>query len=443
MRRLGVALRAAIAMVAVIGIFCAMPATASQASSMPTVSAVSPTSGPVSGGTSGQPPITRETSFFPVTSETLGDNSIMINPVKVGDLVVLSMQLHTTGISVTGITGGNAGSWQRAIAYSNTGTDALYYEVWWGLATTTGPSAINISYSANVSQWAIELIADSFTTATPLSWAVVTSGGSSNPSASSASWPALKSNGLADQLYWGASEEESSATFSPTAGFTSDLTAHGNCFVHDGALAPSTTYAPTCGESPADVSTAVGVIFSAGSASGVAASGTAVTITGANFASSDTVAFGGAGASGVTVVSATSITATSPAGNSQLVGGTVDVTVTGPGGTSAVSPADEFTYLVSSSTYSISLAASTTAPAVGGSVTLTATANKDIGPTPYGMSIVDASTGAIVSHAGAGSSFSVTVSQSAAVTQRYVAEVDNAGGVNIQANSSPVIVTWG
>src|SRR6476646_8645045 len=95
MRRLGVALRAAIAMVAVIGIFCAMPATASQASSMPTVSAVSPTSGPVSGGTSGQPPITRETSFFPVTSETLGDNSIMINPVKVGDLVVLSMQLHT------------------------------------------------------------------------------------------------------------------------------------------------------------------------------------------------------------------------------------------------------------------------------------------------------------------------------------------------------------
>ena len=84
------------------------------------------------------------------------------------------------------------------------------------------------------------------------------------------------------------------------------------------------------------------------------------------------------------------------------MGGTVDVTVTGPGGTSAVSPADEFTYIVSSSTYSISLAASTTAPAVGGSVTLTATANKDIGPTPYGMSIVDASTGVIVSHVGLG-----------------------------------------
>jgi len=178
-------------------------------------------------------------------------------------------------------------------------------------------------------------------------------------------------------------------------------------------------------------------------ASGPGSGGTPVAITGSGFAAGDTVAFGGSAASGVTVNSATSITADAPAGNSQLAGGTVDVTVTGPGGASAVSPADEFTYLVSSGTYSISLAASTTAPAVGGSVTLTATANKDIGPTPYGMSIVDASSGAIVSHVGSGSSFSVTVSQSAAVTQRYVAEVDNAGGVNIQANSPPVIVTWG
>jgi hypothetical protein len=55
---------------------------------------------------------------------------------------------------------------------------------------------------------------------------------------------------------------------------------------------------------------------------------------------------------------------------------------------------------------------------------------------------VDASTGVILSHAGSGSSFSVTVSQSSAMTQRYVAEIDNAGGVNIQANSTPVIVTW-
>ena len=462
MRRLAVVLLAAVAMLTVIGGFQAIPAAASQVSGLasisatrsadtvtsaaapgsPTVSAVSPTSGPVSAG-SGSQQITRETPYFPVSSETLGDNSIMINPMKVGDLVVLSMQLHTTGISITGITGGNVGNWQRAVAYTNTGTDTLYYELWWGVVISTGSSTVNISYSGDVSQWAIELIADSFTTASALPWAVVTSGGSSNPSSSSASWPALTSNNLADQLYWGASEEESNATSSTTPGFTSDLTSHGNCFVYDGGLAPSTRYAPTCGESPADVSTAVGVIFSAGSATGGSGgSGTPVTITGTNFAAGDTVAFGGGAATGVTVNSATSITADAPPGNAQAVGGTVDVTVSGPGGTSPASPADEYTYLVSSSTYSISLAASTTAPAVGGSVTLTATANKDIGPTPYGMSIVDASTGVIVSHVGSGSSFTAAVSESSAMTQRYVAEIDNSGGVNIQANSAPVIVTW-
>jgi hypothetical protein len=442
MRRLGVTLLAAVTMLAVVWAFRAIPATASQAT--PTVSAVSPTSGPVSAGSSGPQPITRENANFPLNNESFGNHTMTINPLKVGDLVVLSMQLHTTGISVTGITGGNTGGWQRAVAYNNTGTDTLHYEVWWGVATATGPSAVNITYSGDVSNWAIELIADSFTTASALPWAVVTSGGSSNPSSGSASWPALTSSGLADQLYWGASEEESEATSSPTPGFTTGVTANGNCFVYDGGLAPSTTYAPTCGESPPDVSTAVGAIFSAGSATGGGggSGGNTVTITGTNFAAGDTVAFGGSAATGVVVNSATSITANAPAGNASKVGGTVDVTVTGPGGTSPTSPADEFTYLVTNGTYSISLSASTTAPAVGGSVTLTATANKDIGPTPYGMSIVDASTGVIVSHVGSGSTFNVTVSQSSAMTQRYVAEIDNSGGVNIQANSSPVIVTW-
>jgi hypothetical protein len=460
LRRLGATLLAAVAMLTVVGAFRAIPATASQVRGLagtsatrsadkfasgatldsPTVSAVSPTSGPVSGGSGGQQQITRETASFPQSSETPGNNFITIDPVKVGDLVVLSMQLHTTGISIASITGGNVGAWQRAVAYTNTGTDTLYFEVWWGVTTSTGPSAVNISYSADVSRWPIELIADSFTTGTTPPWALVTSGGSSNPSASSASWPALKSGSAAYQLYWGASEEESSATSSPTPGFTSNVTSFGNCFVYDGALATSTTYAPTCGESPAAVSTAVGVIFSAGSASG--ASGTPVTITGTNFGAGDTVAFDGTAATGVVVNSPTSITANAPAGNASKVGGTVEVTVTGPGGTSPASPADEFTYIVSSSTYSISLAASTTTPAVGGSVTLTATANKDLGPTPYGMSIVDASTGVIVARVGSGSTFSVTVSQSAAMTQRYVAEIDNGGGTNIQANSSPVIITW-
>jgi predicted hotdog family 3-hydroxylacyl-ACP dehydratase len=73
--------------------------------------------------------------------------------------------------------------------------------------------------------------------------------------------------------------------------------------------------------------------------SGSFAGGTSVTITGTSFTGATAVKFGGAAAASFTVVNATSITATSPAGS-----GTVDVTVTTPGGTSPTGAADGFTY---------------------------------------------------------------------------------------------------
>jgi hypothetical protein len=71
---------------------------------------------------------------------------------------------------------------------------------------------------------------------------------------------------------------------------------------------------------------------------GPAAGGTSVIITGTNLSSATAVKFGGNTAA-ITANSATSITATAPAGS-----GTVDVTVTTAGGTSTTSSADHFTY---------------------------------------------------------------------------------------------------
>jgi large repetitive protein len=75
--------------------------------------------------------------------------------------------------------------------------------------------------------------------------------------------------------------------------------------------------------------------------SGPTTGGTNVTIIGTSFTGASGVRFGGAAATNVTVVSATSITATSPAGSA----GIVDVTVTTADGTSATEAADGFTYL--------------------------------------------------------------------------------------------------
>jgi hypothetical protein len=77
--------------------------------------------------------------------------------------------------------------------------------------------------------------------------------------------------------------------------------------------------------------------------------GISVTITGTNFSGATAVRFGSNAAGSFTVNSATQITATSPAGI-----GTVDVTVTTAGGTSAISTADQFTYGLGGTTTALS-----------------------------------------------------------------------------------------
>jgi hypothetical protein len=74
--------------------------------------------------------------------------------------------------------------------------------------------------------------------------------------------------------------------------------------------------------------------------SGTTSGGTQVTITGTGFTGATSVKFGSAAATNFSVNSDTDITATAPAGTA----GPVDVTVVGPGGISATSSADQFTY---------------------------------------------------------------------------------------------------
>ena len=83
-------------------------------------------------------------------------------------------------------------------------------------------------------------------------------------------------------------------------------------------------------------------VTSVAPSSGTTAGGTAVTIMGTNLTGVSAVSFGGTAAASFTPVSATQVNATSPAG----AAGVVDITVTTPGGTSATSAADQFTFVV-------------------------------------------------------------------------------------------------
>jgi hypothetical protein len=100
-------------------------------------------------------------------------------------------------------------------------------------------------------------------------------------------------------------------------------------------------------------------------ASGPAAGGTSVAVSGVNFNGATAVSFGSTPATSFTVNSGTSITAVSPAGSS-----TVDIRVTTPnGGTSAVVSTDQFTYAPIPAVTAIGPSSGTTAG--GTSVTIT------------------------------------------------------------------------
>src|SRR5208282_3950147 len=99
--------------------------------------------------------------------------------------------------------------------------------------------------------------------------------------------------------------------------------------------------------------------------SGSTAGGTAVTITGTNFATGATVTFGGTAATNVVVVSGTQITATTPASSAGAV--TVTVTVNGQSG----SLTNGFTYVVPPTVSSVSPNSGSTLD--GTAVTITGT----------------------------------------------------------------------
>jgi hypothetical protein len=108
--------------------------------------------------------------------------------------------------------------------------------------------------------------------------------------------------------------------------------------------APATGGGGAVASASAPAAAAAPVLSAISPNGGPAAGGTTVTITGSGFTGASSVTFGTVPAQSFTVGSSTEITAVSPAGS-----GTVDVRVTTPGGTSASSAADQFTYAPSPS----------------------------------------------------------------------------------------------
>jgi hypothetical protein len=95
----------------------------------------------------------------------------------------------------------------------------------------------------------------------------------------------------------------------------------------------------------------------------------------------------------------------------------------------------------------LALSASPTTVAVGGTSTLTATTNQDVGPSPFYVELFDTTTGTFLKSCGSGTSCSVQVSQAAASTHAYQAFLMPYGTTyppaGVQETTPTSYVTWG
>jgi hypothetical protein len=278
---------------------------------VPTVTSISPSVGPTAGGTS----VTiTGTNFAAGAAVTFGSNAATNVVVESGTQITATTPAGSAGaVTVTVTVNGQAGSLTNGFTYvvpptvtsvsPNTGTTAGGTSV--TITGTNFASGATVTFGSNAATNVVVVSGTQITATTPAGSAGAVTVTVTNPG------------------------------------------------VPSGSLASGFTYVvvPTVG--------------SVSPNSGTTAGGTAVTITGTNFASGATVTFGSNAATNVVVVSGTQITATTPAGSAGAV--TVTVTVNGQAG----SLTNGFTYVVPPTVTSVSPNSGTTAG--GTSVTITGT----------------------------------------------------------------------
>ncbi|MEH3114781.1 MBG domain-containing protein [Pedobacter terrae] len=287
--------------------------TYTQAVAVPTVTALSPTSGPTGGGTS----VTiTGTNFSGTTAVTFGATAATGFTVNSATQITATAPAGTGTVDVRITTTGGTSATSASDQFTYIAAPTVT-----ALSPTSGPTSGGTS---------VNITGTNFSGATAVTFGATAATGFTVNSATQITATAPAGTGTVDVRI-------------TTTGGTSATSANDQ-FTY--IAAPTVTaLSPT---------------------SGPTGGGTSVTITGTNFSGATAVTFGATAATGFTVNSATQIMATAPAGT-----GTVDVRITTTGGTSVTSANDQFTYVVAPTVTALS---PTSGPTGGGtSVTITGT----------------------------------------------------------------------
>ena len=263
-----------------------------------------------------------------------------------GDLNVVAVGWNDSTAVVSAVTDSEGNIYVRAVGptvQSGYGSQSIYYAKNI-LSAAAGTNAVTVTFASAATSADIRILEYSGADPNnPVDVTVATTGSSTNCSTG-----AVTTTNASDLLF--SANLVQTSTTGPGSGFTKRLlTTPDGDIAEDRMLTSAGSYSASAPISPSGkwIMQMVAFRTPAGGAqgpvsptvssvspnSGPTAGGTAVTITGTNFAAGATVAFGGTAAANVAVVSATEITATAPAGSADTV--TVTVTVGGQTGSLA------------------------------------------------------------------------------------------------------------
>jgi hypothetical protein len=290
-----------------------------------------------------------------------------------GDLNVIAVGWNDSTAAVSTVTDISGNTYTLAVGptvQSGYASQSIYYAKNI-VSAAAGANAVTVTFSPSAASPDIRIL--EYSGADPNNPVDVTAASSGNSATSSSG--SVTTTNATDLLF--AANLVQSTTAGPGAGFTSRLLTQPDGDIAEDRMVTATgSYSATAPITPANPWIMQLVAFRTPSGGGTAptvssvspnsgstAGGTAVTITGTNFATGATVTFGGTAATNIVVASSTSITATTPPGSP----GAVTVSVSGQSGNLT----SGFTYIATPTVSSISPYSGSTAG--GTAVTITGT----------------------------------------------------------------------
>ncbi len=191
-------------------------------------------------------------------------NVLPVNPSAVGDELILTTQIPTSGVTVTGVSGGGVSTWTKAVVNNGDGT-VNRVEMWVGTVTAAGSSSITVTYSA--APGSEEITATEFTAAgvnASTTWGIDSTGAQINSASTTVTFPSLNSVS-SDELYVGYGQVQNPpAAAGTTTGFNYIVTStQHNIIAYDSSTNANTSYQPTAVQNSSGESNVVGAILTA------------------------------------------------------------------------------------------------------------------------------------------------------------------------------------